>query len=443
MSGAPRAFRLAWRLSRWSATRFTPAGRVVAAAALAAGVLSVDTTRTVAFEVFALALALLACAWLPTLRWRPGLRIERLLPEWAAVGMPLHYRIRLPGGGAGDADWQVRDELEEAFADRAAVRRSREDLGGNLFDRRVGYPRWVALSELLRGGRAEPAPVVPARGAGAREAVVTLTPLRRGVIRFARTRVLRPDVLGLMHAVATCPSPQSLLVLPARHPVPRIAPATGRRHRVGGAQPVPAVGESQEFLQLRDYRAGDPPRRIHWPSSARAGRLVVRETGEEYFARLALVVDSFAGPDDDLAFEAVVSAAASLAQGLELGDTLLDLMFVEDRAVVVTAGRDGGRRAGLLRELALLAPAPGRSFDVLGDAVLARAEEVSACIHVLLAWDAQRARLVERLHARGIAQLVLVTGPVPGATTVQGVPLHRLDVDDLAASLAGMPGRCA
>jgi hypothetical protein len=73
------------------------------------------------------------------------------------------------------------------------------------------------------------------------------------------------------------------------------------------------VGDSQEFLQLRDYRPGDPVRRIHWPSTARSGRLVVKETGEEYFARIGLVMDTFTGDDDGAILDAAVSVAASLA----------------------------------------------------------------------------------------------------------------------------------
>jgi uncharacterized protein (DUF58 family) len=74
------------------------------------------------------------------------------------------------------------------------------------------------------------------------------------------------------------------------------------------------TGAGEEYLGVREYRPGDPPRAVHWRSTARRGQLVVREFEEEVASRVTLVV---AGPDSgtppDSAFEALVSAAASIA----------------------------------------------------------------------------------------------------------------------------------
>ena len=75
-----RGFRTAYRVSRWSDRRFTTAGRNVAAVTVASGILAIDTTRTVAYQVFALGLALLLCAWVLSWRWRPGFVVMRRLP---------------------------------------------------------------------------------------------------------------------------------------------------------------------------------------------------------------------------------------------------------------------------------------------------------------------------------------------------------------------------
>lgn len=438
-----RGFATAYRLSRWTARRFTQAGRTVGGVALATGVLGVDTTRTTAFQVFALATALLVCAWLPSWRWRPQVRVTRVLPDVATAGVPLAYRIRLePADVARRGDLVLLDELVETLPDREQFRRAPAVATTNVFDRRVGYPRWIALLARSRGGSIAPTPVPRPAGTSMIETAIRFVPLRRGWIRFEAVRLLRPDPLGLVHAIATQPAPASLLVLPPVHPVPAIRHDGGRRHRPAGAQLVPQVGESQEFLQLRDYRPGDPMRRIHWPSSARTGRLVVKETGEEYFARIALVVDTFVAPDHEARLETVVTAAASLAAGLRLGDGLLDLMFVEDRVVTATVGRDDAGRGILLRALAVLEPATATDFATLANGVLERAAACSACVHVVLDWDEPRAALVRGLHALGIAQIVLVAGDIPGAQTAEGVPLHRLDPDDLAGSLAAMPVQC-
>ena len=73
------------------------------------------------------------------------------------------------------------------------------------------------------------------------------------------------------------------------------------------------TGAGEEFIGVRDYRPGDPPRSVHWRSTARAGHLVVREFEEEVASRVALVLaGADAGTPPDSAFETLVTAAASI-----------------------------------------------------------------------------------------------------------------------------------
>ena len=73
------------------------------------------------------------------------------------------------------------------------------------------------------------------------------------------------------------------------------------------------TGAGEEFIGVREYRPGDPPRNVHWRSTARAGHLVVREFEEEVASRVCLVL---AGEDTGTppasAFEMLVRAAASI-----------------------------------------------------------------------------------------------------------------------------------
>ena len=74
------------------------------------------------------------------------------------------------------------------------------------------------------------------------------------------------------------------------------------------------TGAGEEYMGVREYRPGDPRRAVHWRSTARAGRLVVREFEEEVASKVALVLaGTDAGHPPDSAFETLVSAAASIA----------------------------------------------------------------------------------------------------------------------------------
>ncbi len=67
------------------------------------------------------------------------------------------------------------------------------------------------------------------------------------------------------------------------------------------------------FVSMREYVEGDDPRLIHWPTTARTGTLMVRETVEVRRPEFTVVVDTakhVATPDD---FEEIVDVAATLA----------------------------------------------------------------------------------------------------------------------------------
>lgn len=438
------AFVRVYRWSQWADCRFTPAGLGVLYLMIAAGVFGVDAGRTMGFQVFAVTVALLGCAWVGAGRWRPILRIERRLPDQATVGVPVRYRVVVRSQSARTLPPStLREEFEEHFPtrDEFAAAGRRPDPSGNFFDRRVGYPRWLALVQRLRGGQLAPVPLAAIAPGALAVAEVEFVPERRGIVHFARTRLLRSDPLGLINAVSTHVQPQSLLVLPMLYDVPPIRLPGTRRHHPGGLQAAQHVGESQEFLQLRDYRPGDPVKRMHWPSTARAGRPIVKETSEEYFARYGLVLDTFTAGDDEAAFEAAVSAAASLVAGLTLRDALLDLMFVEDRALTVTAGRGIASAGALLRELAEVSACRDRPFAVLAARVQEHAVRMSACVHVLLAFDDERRTLIRALQVAGVPQIVLLVSDA--AVTDPPLPVHRLDPGKLAATLAAMPTVCA
>ncbi len=74
---------------------------------------------------------------------------------------------------------------------------------------------------------------------------------------------------------------------------------------------VPASDE--EFVGLREYSVGDDPRRIHWPSSARHGELMVRQLEHDIQEEAVVYLDTDGDAATPERFEEMVSAAASLA----------------------------------------------------------------------------------------------------------------------------------
>jgi uncharacterized protein (DUF58 family) len=435
--------------------RLTPAGQLVAAGLLAALIVGPNTRLTVAYQAVTFLGALLLVALAGALRRPPPLRVRRRLPRFATVGEPLTYTARVQNPGPrtehGLALLEDLGDPRPSFEEFATTP-DPDEARRNRFDRAVGYPRWAWLLALNRRATVAEQPLPPLPPGGETEVRLTLTPRHRGRVTFTGTTVARRDPLGLARALRSLAGPDSLLVLPRRYPLPPVVLPGTRKYQHGGIALATSVGDSEEFVALRDYRPGDPLKRIHWRSWARVGRPVVREYQDEFFVRHALVLDTFTETPTP-AFEEAVSVAASFACAVGTQDSLLDLLFVGPDAYSVTAGRSVGHVDRMLEILAAVRPCRHRPFATLAQLVLERQAALSGAICVLLAWDEARQELVSRLRALAVPTLVLlVTAPeaestVPSRHANRGgvgggvsppptLGVHRLEVGRVGEGLA-------
>ncbi len=78
------------------------------------------------------------------------------------------------------------------------------------------------------------------------------------------------------------------------------------------APDVTRHGPGDEFMTIREFRYGDNIRRVQWKASAKAGKLMVKDTGIDEPRLLTIILDNIK-PLDKESFEKAVSFAASLA----------------------------------------------------------------------------------------------------------------------------------
>jgi len=214
---------------------------------------------------------------------------------------------------------------------------------------------------------------------------------------------------GLVLAVASAVAINGGYALQHQHAsaLPPLSLPGTRRYQPGGITLASSVGDSEEFLSLREYRPGDPLKRIHWRSWARAGKPIVREYQDEFFVRHGLVLDTFVDASTPV-FEEAVSVASSFAASVQTQDSLLDLMFVGTETYVFTAGRGVGHVDGMLEVLAEVRPCRDRDFGALHRLVVERHGLLSGLVCVFVGWDDMRRALVDHLRALGVSSLVLV-----------------------------------
>ncbi len=156
-------------------------------------------------------------------------------------------------------------------------------------------------------------PPVPPR----REITVSyrFVPLKRGELHLGPVTLERRDPWGLFVRRATSSAELTVLVHPRVLPV-EVTLAGNRIGQEGGTADRDVLGSNQ-FHTLREYVIGDELRQIHWRSSARVGKLMVKQLVDNPLPRALVVLDndirSYNSPGD---FEEAVDAAASIGSAI-------------------------------------------------------------------------------------------------------------------------------
>lgn len=325
-------------------------------------------------------------------------RIERIVPARLRVGDEVAVRIRISNPGAGLPALRVEDAM-------------------GAFE-----PVALACRELGRGEEAVAETVRRARLRGVYEGgpVHLLTTAPLGLVRSRCT-------LEVHSAVTIVPRAVDLVGFPALG-----AAASSYQGAFQGAR----VGAGIDYIGVRDYRPGDALRAVHWRSVARTGRLIVREFEDEERARVALVISGpDAGDPPDSAFEALVSAAASIARLAATSGHQVDLVHPDAHlwdadvlgglewlagtrpadAPLVPLVERAVARTGRGGTVVLLAPTRGRAAADVGAAV-SRARNASCRVVVVRAlsssWEPAGD---EETSAPGVPVRTLVRGKDLGA----------------------------
>lgn len=135
---------------------------------------------------------------------------------------------------------------------------------------------------------------------------------RRGRLMIGPSDVAIVDPLGLSRTAIGDGPRTTLVVYPATQTLvpPRLARGPEPLGVAADVHTLQRIGE--DFYALRDYTVGDDVRRIHWPSTARLGRPMVREDEVPRRSRVTVVLDTRSTAFDAGRFELAVSAAASV-----------------------------------------------------------------------------------------------------------------------------------
>lgn len=178
-------------------------------------------------------------------------------------------------------------------------------------------------------------------GRGERRARYPILPQARGRFRVGPLTVELADPFSLTRQRIAFDEMDDLIVTPEVEDLAQPPdPATGNSFGTSRATQLFRTGE--EFYTMRPYQEGDDLRRIHWPSVARTGSLMIRQDETSRRANGLVFLDTrrqALGSTHTPAFERAVSAAASVGVLLVRGGFTLRVATAESPPALVGEDR--------------------------------------------------------------------------------------------------------
>ncbi len=223
------------------------------------------------------------------------LRFERTAPPAAQVGEPVTVEITV---------WSERRIMRPLVT---------------VID---GLPR-----ELVAKGVRPSLPVAPSFDQPI-QSRYTFKPMRRGRYKWSALKIKGTDALGLVTRERVYDTDEvNLTVYPAPIPVSiEITPMAG--YGASDLETGRARGAGLEPRGIREYASGDPLRYVHWPSSARSTKLMVKEFETGTGVHLNFIIQRTTGTEISSAssssLEAMCGHALYLAEKyMQLGATVM------------------------------------------------------------------------------------------------------------------------
>ena len=360
------------------------------------------TIQVPIFFTYSALSALLILAFLVGLLFRPRVRLDVTLPSRVSVGESVKGRVRV----TNRSRWPAFD-ISVGFID---LTRTLKHLDHEVSTIAIGSTDSVDLP-------------------------ITIEAHRRGLHQLKELRAYSSFPFHLFRSGSSRTQLPPLLVVPKFYPLTDLDVPANTRHQPGGIALTSRVGESSEYIGNRDYVPGEPVRRIDFRAWARTGQPVLREYQEEYYCRVAVVLDTHVtprkfwigfkkwdhewyfphedGPETYAELEAAISLTASIADALGREEYLIDLFAAGPELYAFRSGRNLAHFENLLEILSCVEATRENPLAKITPRIVDELGQISTVICVLLDWDESRRDLARAAQEAGcqLKRVIVRNGP--------------------------------
>ncbi len=225
---------------------------------------------------------------------------------------------------------------------------------------RLGLPRVALRFQLLAGQSRTPhldGTVLDLRPRGSFQWTESVRHHQRGLNVIGSLTVTASDPLGLVRLSRRVGDPHTILVYPNVAPLSSgLSLGSAALGESGGPSATPSASASA--AGVREHRPGDSLNRIHWPSTARMGRLMSKEFDSGGHTGVWLFLDLQASTQRGRGLESTeeygVVIAASLAKTLIDSGQQVGMVAQGNVLYDITPDRDTGHLWRILEALSLV-----------------------------------------------------------------------------------------
>jgi uncharacterized protein (DUF58 family) len=267
----------------------------------------------------------------------------------------------------------------------------------------------VLVERIARiGGRATPL----TRRDGKLRGSYVLRRLPRGRYAVESVHVVVEDPFGLERIEVPLPAAESILVYPRLVELERLFSDTGAR-ALEGRRLLMRRPSGFDLHSVRDYEQGESLRRVHWPSTAKRGQLMVKELEDAPRDETAVVLDADAsvvvGRPPESSFELQVRAAGSILKAhASWGRRAALVVNSRNRPSQRVHSYDGDWKHALELLAAVEPDGPVPLTNLLADEANAATRALELTIVTAILSQSLVDRLLQRTLARHAATLVYV-----------------------------------
>ena len=244
----------------------------------------------------------------------------------------------------------------------------------------------------------------------------------RGRYQCEHAHAIVDDPFGLARTEVPLAASGALVVYPRLVELDGLFSESGQRAQ-DGRQLLLRRPSGFDLHSVRDYEQGESLRKVHWRSTARRGRLMVKELEDAPRDEVAVLLDAaagvVAGAPPESSFDAQVRAAGSILRAhARHGRRTALIVNSADRPTQSLRGEEGEWRRTLELLAAVQPTGTAPAAAVLADGPAASALDLTVVTAQLT--PALVNRLIQRALARRSVSVVYVDAPSFGPAPVVG-----------------------